>query len=402
MREISIPSKLFSFLLFGFLLFGLSYFATSNVNAANFTVPGDFATIKEAVNDASVMDGDKIIVSAGTFNETNIVIKKELNITGAGKGVTIIDAGGLQGLRISADNVTIHDLTVQNAKLAIRFAAAGITFDNPDIRRVELLNNNIGIVVGGSSTVTNIVVRECDFINNGKGFRVNKRAHLDGGLIRDSTFDSNSVGVHFFNNDNVSTVSNVKILFNTFSNHTVGRAAAIYMEEAQNTRIQNNLFMDNFNDVVISKLYQPAIPVSEIRVSRNTIMGTTGFVFTIFNADNGGQTVFNNVLFALNDISTADATVVYAGAHRTGLPSMGGTGWNTVRVKRNCITGTTSAGKGVRYFVPDGLDPNQALGGAILNARNNFWGVGTLAGVTALMENPAITDFSTFQTSCDM
>lgn len=394
--------RVISFLLLVFLLLGFTYITTSDANAASFTVPGDFATIKEALSSSSVVDGDRIFLLAGTYNESNIGIKKQVRIIGAGLGVTIIDAGGGQGFRIRADNVRIEDLTVQNAKLGIRMVGAGLVFDNIDIMRVEFLNNNTGIIISGTSTVTNLLVKECEFENNGKGITLNKEAHLDGGLIRDSLFDNNDIGINVFNRGFTSTMNNVKILGNTFSNHTTGRSTAIYLEEAQNSRILSNLFMDNFNDVVISKIYQPAVPVEALRVYNNTMMGTTGTVFSIFNADNGGQTIFNDVRFLSNDITTADAIVILAGAYRTDPPGLGGTGWDTVNIKNNCVTGTTSDGRGIKFRIPAGIMPDDALGGDILRARKNWWGTASLAAVTDLMQIPAVIDFEPILTSCGL
>ncbi len=400
MRKTCRKSQAFSFLLLGVLLLGITYISSSTASAAIITVPGDFATIQEAIDDPGTMNGDIINVLAGIYNESNILVTKELFISGAGLGATVIDPNGFESVfRITANNVLIRDLTIQNARQAIRVANKSQTLDNITIRRVAMLNSKRGIEVGNASTATNLLVDECTFENNRHGFRINSRAHLDGARIQDSNFTDNDIGIYVLNGGNTSTMSNVRIRGNTFSDHTFSRGAAIYLEEAQDTRITGNLFMNNLNDVVISKLYQPGIPVSDIRITRNTIMGTTGVVFSLFNADNGGQTVFNGVLFAINDITTS-GTAILASAHRTGAGA-GGTGWNTVRVKRNCITGI-GAGNAVRFFVPAGVVPNQALGGAILNSINNFWGVGTLPGVTALMEIPAITNFEPFHTSCEI
>ena len=386
------------------LVLSFAFINSYDANAANFTVPGDFATIKEAVTDPSVMDGDTINVLSGTYNESRINIRKQINLVGAGIGSTIIDTGGLHGFRILSGNVLIQDLTIQNAKTGMRLNASFLTFDNIDIKRVQFLNSGVGIVVGNTTTITDMLIRDCQFENNTAGFRVSKRAHIDGARIVDSTFDNNRYGIHFANKGNDSTMNNVKIFDNTFSNHTNThfRAGAIYLEEAQNTRIQRNMFVDNFSDIVLSKIYQPAVPMSNVLISRNTMMGTTGFVFTIYNADNGGQTVFDGIFFSLNDVMTADATFVTASAHRTGLPSAGGTGWDTVFIRANCVTGITTAGIGVTFFVPKGLDPNQALGGASLNVTKNWWGTTNIPDITNLLENPTITDIEPIRTSCTL
>ena len=402
MLNISNKRRVFSFVLTGFLLLCFSYIGASNASAATFFVPGDFPTIKDAIADPGVMDGDRIALFAGTYDESNILVNKELIIFGAGIGTTNIDPDGGHGFIITADNVEIRDLSVQNARLGIRIFQIGATFDQIEVERVGFTNNNVGIILGNSTTATNLLIKECQFLNNGRGLRVNKNAQLDGGLVRDSTFDGNNRGIHVFSKGSATMMSNVNIIGNTFQNHTNGNASAINLEEAQNTRIHSNIFMNNVNDIVLSKIYQPGVPMSNVRIYRNTMIGTTRAVFSIYNADNGGQTVFDDIRFTSNDITTPDATVIWANAYKISPPGSGGTGWDTVNIKNNCATGTTTNGRGIRFQVPAGIMPADALGGDTLRARKNWWGTASTPAVIDLMDIPAVTDFQPFLSSCGL
>jgi hypothetical protein len=93
-----------------------------NPNPRNtWDVPGDFDTIQEAIDDASVMDGDTIVVAAGTYNEDQITVNKVLTIQGAGWEGTVIDGGDAElasdGLIriIATGDVTFTGFTIQNA-----------------------------------------------------------------------------------------------------------------------------------------------------------------------------------------------------------------------------------------------------------------------------------------------
>ena len=64
------------------------------------SVPGDYATIQEAIN-ASV-DGDSIAVAAGTFNENINFNGKSIKVVGEDQATTIIDG--------SADEIDLSGL----------------------------------------------------------------------------------------------------------------------------------------------------------------------------------------------------------------------------------------------------------------------------------------------------
>ncbi|KAB2833102.1 MAG: hypothetical protein F9K48_09140 [Candidatus Brocadia sp.] len=87
---------------------------TSSAHAAEWRVPGDFATIQDAIGDANVTDGDLIMVGPGSF--AGALVTKAVNIKGV-DGATINDgpahpSGLVQGFRLLAgsDGCTISHL----------------------------------------------------------------------------------------------------------------------------------------------------------------------------------------------------------------------------------------------------------------------------------------------------
>jgi len=121
---------------FAFLLLAVSAVA----DGAVLPVPGDFATIQAAV-DAAQPD-DEIVVAAGVYEE-QVVINKDVTLTGAGQGLTVLLAppympytthvaayNAVIHVEPPARAVTIRDLTVDGAnrgRVDTRFT--GIIYD---------------------------------------------------------------------------------------------------------------------------------------------------------------------------------------------------------------------------------------------------------------------------------
>ena len=102
----------------------------------NATSPGwhvdHFAIIQEAIDNASA--GDRIIVYAGTYNES-LTINKKLDLFGEQKTTTIIDANQTGDvLTISATLVNISHFTLQNSQQNNSKAVIRITADHAIIR----------------------------------------------------------------------------------------------------------------------------------------------------------------------------------------------------------------------------------------------------------------------------
>ena len=393
-----------TFLLLLILVISFAYSYSEDANAATINVPGDQPTIQAAM-DAAV-DGDTINIAAGTYDEVFLFITKELIIQGQGIGTTILDTTGVAGFNVilypQADNITIRDLTIENADQAIRFELAGGTIDNTDIIRVDMVNNDSrGIELHNATTVTNLFIDECNFENSNHGFRISSSGVLDGADIQDSTFTNNTIGFYLANDGGTSTMNDVIIRRNVFTDNT---GQAIYFEEGTNIRINNNDFFDNRRDVQILKWYNPGTPVSGITIAQNTMRRTTNAVFGIFNNDRGGPTTFNNVRFQRNDVDTqgAGGSYVFAGAYSSaGGP---GTGWGTVRIRQNCFNGIdpiTDPGNGVRYFVTGAGNPLDPLGGQTLDVIRNWWGSASALLISALMQVPnmSVNDYMPFRTT---
>ncbi|MBT3346636.1 MAG: DUF1565 domain-containing protein, partial [Gemmatimonadetes bacterium] len=119
------------------------------------TVPGDYATIQEAL-DAAV-SGQTVGVASGFYAES-IQLKEGVNLLGAGAATTVIDGGGM-GVSAAvwgADNALIEGFRIQNAQNGV------FAWDtSPTIRNCVITFNETGI-----STATQAHIVGNSIINN--------------------------------------------------------------------------------------------------------------------------------------------------------------------------------------------------------------------------------------------
>ncbi len=108
--------RVLSAVVLGLLLIGMSA-VTINiqlVKAGTITVPDDYRTIQEAINNAGV--GDKIFVSAGTYYE-RVLVNRSVSLVGENRSSTIID-GNYSGTVVNitkTNDVSLTEFTIRNA-----------------------------------------------------------------------------------------------------------------------------------------------------------------------------------------------------------------------------------------------------------------------------------------------
>ena len=141
-----------------------------------------FATIQEGIT--AVETGGTVNIAAGTYTE-NVVIDKSLNLAGAGAGTIIqpaisnpncgdvgggsLCAGSSNVILVQADNVVIHDLTVEgdNPALTSTYNVGGA---NLDARNGIITNHAAGVfndLEVYNTTVRNIYLRGIYASSNG-------------------------------------------------------------------------------------------------------------------------------------------------------------------------------------------------------------------------------------------
>ncbi len=134
-------------------------------------VPGEFETIQAAV-DAAV-DGDSVLIAAGTYNESVSLKGKTLSLIGEGPDVTILDGTGLVTTILafpagSGRGTTVKGLSVRNADMTYPQGAVRILKSRADFLNCNF-SNNIARPAGGALMVdawSDISLTNCAFTSN--------------------------------------------------------------------------------------------------------------------------------------------------------------------------------------------------------------------------------------------
>ena len=153
--------------------------------AAEHAVPGDHATVQDAIDASS--PGDTIVIAAGNFTDDVVVHVDDLTIRGAGREATILGPGAdLWAFTYdSGVSGTVEDLTIdaQGQRSVLNANSAGTDLT---LRRVALVDGLSGVDFHGRD----LVVEDCTFRGSDGGSAL----HTEGSgdlIVRDSTFCEN-------------------------------------------------------------------------------------------------------------------------------------------------------------------------------------------------------------------
>lgn len=160
----------------------------------------DFTSIKSAIDNSSVVDGD-ILDVMGDFATEQITLSKEITIKGNGQNNTIIRSAGTNRIFVSYGNekkFTIQDLTIQGGSQSNEpgagffvYLAPECNFENVLFKDMNTGSNGGAILIQNTQKFT---IRNCEFINNKAG-GVGGSIYLTNiggvGLIESCTFEGN-------------------------------------------------------------------------------------------------------------------------------------------------------------------------------------------------------------------
>jgi len=91
---------------------------------------------------------------AGTYTDNVVVEKPDLTLRGQGV-VRLVAAGGVEGVRIEADGVTVQNLDVSSQPLGVQFNTCGVRVNKgngPDLRNLRVHDNGAGICLFSPGT----------------------------------------------------------------------------------------------------------------------------------------------------------------------------------------------------------------------------------------------------------
>lgn len=173
-------------------------------------VPEDFPTIQSAINAA--YDGDKILVSSGTYYE-NLVVNKSLSLVGQDKRSTIID-GSLTGnvLDITACNVEVTGFTIRRSGTTWQIGS--------------------GIFVCERSTGNSI---SGNIITGNTWYGINLYPFSGDNNISGNSVAGSHYGITLQSSDNNSIVGN----------NLTGNSYGIYVGQSSNNTLRNNTMAQN-------------------------------------------------------------------------------------------------------------------------------------------------------------
>ena len=208
------------------------------------TVPDDFPTIQQAINNAG--EGDLINVRNGTYYE-HVTVDKSVSLVGENRLATVID-GSFVGVvvLITAHNVVLRGFTIRNSGYGSYDAGVWIISENVTIVDNEIAENSWGVGLsppGGSCQING---------NNITGYEHSGWHSWGGGIfLDDSGYNSivgNTISCREDNGIYLSgSCSYNNILGNTFMNHS---RSGIRLS-CSNNIIHHNNFLELSNQVVL-------------------------------------------------------------------------------------------------------------------------------------------------------
>jgi len=229
---------------------------TITVNASG---GGDYTHIRWAIDNAS--EGDTVYVEAGTYNE-NIVIRKAVELIGAGENKTIIKGNWINGIvMIMTDGVHISGFTITD------------TNADPDYSR------GIGFWEVNGCWIENNV-----FTDSSSGISLDESSN---NTIYDNIFFNNDYGIHS------NSANNNTIFENIFLNSTYG----ISMYESNNNIVNDNLYNNNNYFGILTS------GSKNNTISNNSFMSDGSYIRQTGISISGGQnnTISKNI-FQTNNI----------------------------------------------------------------------------------------------------
>lgn len=255
-----ISAAVLTFLLFGILV---SHFGIQAVKATSktITVPDDYPTIQEAINNAS--EGDTIFVRAGNYNE-HLTIDKSISLIGEDENTTIIDGSGIGTVvSVTSNSTRVEGFTIQDSYTAVWLEGAC----NNTIIRNNISNNSNGIWIldyNGSPSSDNSLINNT-LTGNFQGIGIYASPH---NIMRNNTLNGNYYSLevswymytdnrisYFFQDiDDSNTIDEKPILYlvNHHDEHIESNAAYFAAVNCTDLTVKNLQLHGNNEGIVIA------------------------------------------------------------------------------------------------------------------------------------------------------
>ncbi len=338
-----------------------------------------FCSIQDAINDATTIAGDNIMLSAGTFNE-QVSVTKSVKIKGSGTQQSIIDFTGTVSGKPSLFDISTSGVTIENLKLQVDLTKLGsaIIASGSNLSNLTIKDNTItpyGSSAAASSSYSNrnaISINYGSYRTGGSG-GVNN-VSVTGNTVAGVASDAFSVARYFRSAVSMDEAGGT-ISGNTFQsiNHDV---LARFGSNGAITVSGNNF---NGGGVELAEMNSGAGPLT---VSGNTFDATFAnlaspntAVLRFKNANNTTVTnvsgnTFNNHEWAVSLENYNNATL----DNNTFTPLAGSTTYRHVTFNTKTISGTSSSSLSLATgatLTNNVFNGNAAAGGTALSFFNH-------------------------------
>jgi nitrous oxidase accessory protein len=296
----------------------------------------NYHTIKSAVINAA--NGDKIVLKSGIYTETEIIIDKEIEISG--ENYPEIDgSGNSQPFTINANNVILRGLIIKNAGISyVRDIAAvkAMNVQNLTIEYCKFNKNFFGIYLSKCSNchIKNNILIASDISESSSGNGIHQwycngidiqnnyiSGHRDGiylefshnAFMRNNISEKNlRYGLHFMFSDSctyqdnifrhngsgvaVMYTKNITMIHNRFENNWGSAAYGLLLKEISDSYIHGNTFTENTTGIFVESCNRNTLNHNEF--SRN------GWAIKVFSSSTANTFTANNFFGNSFNVST--------------------------------------------------------------------------------------------------
>jgi hypothetical protein len=181
----------------------------------------DYPDINTALANASVVNGDRLLLSAQTFTSTAITVSKQVTIQGAGLASTVVQTAGAAGdpvtfIEVTTSNVTLRDMTIKQRRSAPDTNASAVSINPPGggagatghyLEAVRVETMEFGVVIRSDGWQINNC--ELAYVGPNNSTRRLIGVYRSGvsGIFANTTYDSGQNGVITGNTRVVHVVS---------------------------------------------------------------------------------------------------------------------------------------------------------------------------------------------------
>ncbi len=174
-------AKISALIIFGLavlLVFPQAVFGSPTALGGIISVPGDYATIGEALGMA--VSGDTVQVAAGTYPEGELAVPDGVTLQGSGWLSTTIDGGGVGVVLRPGDGTIVQGFTVRGSGLDYFHGAVWIDHGTVTLQDNRLTGNSAGVWAwcfdSGTCNIDVTLERNIIDLNSSNGVNSNKYA----------------------------------------------------------------------------------------------------------------------------------------------------------------------------------------------------------------------------------